>query len=211
MTGATSAMPQTLFLATPLHDGKVHRAYLKGALELASSLPPGRLVVSGFTSQSVFVGRDVLTAHFLRSNATHLLCVDSDIGWGASDVQKLLLSGKDFVAGNYARKQQDRALVCVLRGAHEGPLREAESVGAGFVLLSRTCIERMIQAHPELEYATAHGPVWALWAPIFDGVPNGEDVSFCKRWRALGERIWVHSEVTLMHFGETVFLPRGKV
>jgi len=72
-------------LATPLHDGRVHQAYMSGAIELARAAP-GRLIIGKFTGPFLPVSRDVLTAHFLRSNATHLLCVDSDIGWAAADV-----------------------------------------------------------------------------------------------------------------------------
>jgi hypothetical protein len=80
---------------------------------------------------------------------------------------------------------------------------------AGFLLLTRACVERMVAAHPELEYKTPQGPAWALWSPIFTGKPYGEDTSFCARWRALGEKIWAHSQVILKHYGESVYLPRG--
>ena len=206
MSQQANARGPILFLATPLHDGRVHRAYMNGALQLAAAIP-GRLIISSFTSQSVFVSRDVLTAHFLRSNATHLLFVDSDMGWTAADAEKLVLAGKDFVAGTYARKQADRALASTLLDDRDGELVEAEFAAAGFLLMSRAGVERMVGAHPELEYATAHGPAFALWSPIFDGIPYGEDFSFSKRWRALGGKIWVHRGVRLGHFGESIFWP----
>jgi hypothetical protein len=201
-----TTQPPTLFLATPTHDARVHHAYMNGVLEAALA-HRGRLIISKFTSLTLSLSRDILTAHFLRSNATHLLWVDSDIGWGAADLDKLLSANKDFVCGNYARKQEDRALASELRSRREGKLIEAKYAAAGFMLLTRACVERLVDAHPELKYETPHGTAWALWSPIFQRVPRSEDISFSKRWQELGEKIWVHSEVVLRHYGEFIYLP----
>jgi hypothetical protein len=198
--------PPILFLATPTHDARVHHAYMNGVLE-AALVHRGRLIISKFTSQTLSLSRDILTAHFLRSNATHLFWVDSDIGWTVADLDKLLAANKDFVCGNYARKQEDRALASELRRRREGKLIEAKYAAAGFVLLTRACVQRLVDAHPELRYETPHGPAWALWSPIFQVAPRSEDISFSKRWQELGERIWVHSEVVLRHYGEAMYLP----
>ncbi|MEI9941819.1 MAG: hypothetical protein WDO69_31785 [Pseudomonadota bacterium] len=204
MTSASNS--PILFLATPLHDARVHHAYMNGVLEAALA-HRGRLIISKFTSLTLSLSRDILTAHFLRSNATHLFWVDSDIGWGVADLDKLLAANKDFVCGNYARKQDDRGLASELRKHREGDLIEAKYAAAGFALLTRACVERMVQAHPELKYETPHGPAWALWSPIFQRVPRSEDISFSKRWLGLGEKIWVHSQVILKHYGEFIYLP----
>ena len=201
-----SGSPAVFFLATPLHDGRVHQAYMSGAIELARAAP-GRLIIGKFSGPFLPVSRDVLTAHFLRSNATHLLCVDSDIGWAAADVEQLLRAEKDFVAGLYAKKTEDRALATPLRGARDGELVEAPYAAAGFLLLTRACIERMVQAHPELAYDTPQGRAFALWSPVFDARPYGEDAAFCKRWRALGGKIWAHTGVVLKHYGDSAYLP----
>lgn len=201
-----STSDPVLFLATPLHDGRVHHAYLSGAIELARAFP-GRLIIGKVSAPFLPVSRDVLTAHFLRSNATHLLCVDSDIGWTAADVEQLLRANKDFVAGLYAKKTEDRALATPLRGEREGDLAEAPYAAAGFLLLTRTCIERLVAAHPELFYESPQGRAFALWSPIFEARPYGEDAAFCKRWRALGGKIWAHTKVVLKHYGDSAYLP----
>src|SRR6478609_3888231 len=83
-TSATSARRAVFFLATPLHDGRVHHTYLAGAVQM-SAAAPGQLIVSTYTNSFLPVSRDLLTAQFLRSTATHMLCVDSDIGWSPAD------------------------------------------------------------------------------------------------------------------------------
>jgi len=201
----TSGAP-TFFLATPLHDGRVHQAYMSGVIELARAAP-GRLIIGKFSGSFLPVSRDVLTAHFVRSGASHLLCVDSDIGWAAADVDALLQANKDFVTGLYAKKTEERPLATPLRGEREGELMEAPFAAAGFLLLTRACVERLVQAHPELAYDTPQGRAWALWSPLFDVRPYGEDAAFCKRWRALGGKIWAHTKVVLKHYGDHPFLP----
>jgi len=194
------------FLATPLHDGRVHQAYMSGVIDLAHAAP-GRLIVGKFSGSFLAVSRDVLTAHFLRSNATHLLCVDSDIGFSAADVLKLLNAKQDFVSGLYAKKTPDRLLATPLRKQRQGDLLEAHYAAAGFLLLTRSCIEQLVAAHPELAYDTPQGKAWALWSPIFDVHPYGEDAAFCKRWQRLGGKIWAHRQVVVTHYGDHAYLP----
>jgi len=205
---ATVPRRAVFFLATPLHDGRVHHSYLAGAVQM-SAAAPGQLIVSTYTNSFLPVSRDLLTAQFLRSPATHMLCVDSDIGWSPADVEKLLRANKDFVSGIYARKQPDGAPASFLLEAREGELIECQHAAAGFLLLTRACIERLVAAHPELEYKTPHGTTWALWSPVFNGKPYSEDTAFSARWRALGGKIWAHSQVLLKHYGERMFFPSG--
>ena len=195
-----------LFLATPLHDGRVHQAYMSGVIELAHALP-GRLIMGKFSGSFLPASRDVLTASFLRSNATHLLCVDSDIGFSAADVHRLLNTKQDFVTGLYAKKIAERLLATPLRNQRQGELVEAHYAAAGFLLLTRDCVERMVAAYPELSYDTPQGKAWALWSPFFDVRPYGEDAAFCKRWQKLGGRIWAHPQVVVKHYGDHAYLP----
>ena len=122
-------------------------------------------------------------------------------------MHKLLLANKDFVSGIYARKQPDNAPASALLENREGDLIECHHAAAGFLLLTRACVERLVSAHPELEYKTPHGKAWALWSPVFNGKPYSEDTAFSARWRALGGRIWAHSKVLLKHYGEAMYFP----
>ena len=151
--------------------------------------------------------RDILTTRFLDSEATHMLCIDSDIGWTPGHAQTLLDSGKEFVSGCYPKKQPDREIPAKLTGRNEGLLWEAEHVPGGFLLLSRAVVERMVGAYRKLEYTSGPHRCWALWAPLFEngGSYDGEDVAFCRKARTIGIEIWLHQGVVLKHYGEHCF------
>jgi hypothetical protein len=173
----------------------------------------GRFVIHKSTGSYMPQNRDSLTHGFLNSGATHMLCVDPDIGWGPAQVEALAQANQDFVSGVYAMKQPQRAPSASLLDAREGALIEALHTAAGFLLLTRTCVERLVAAHPELVYEHGSERICALWSPSFEGRPYSEDLTFCARWRALGGRIWVHPGVVVKRHGDAVLslatLPEG--
>lgn len=88
---------------------------------------------------------------------------------------------------------------------------EIESIGLGCALLSRSMVERMTAHYAEeLGYhdpRAALRPTVALFQPVFVDVPFvnpstgetkvgrilcGEDVSFCRRWRAMGGKVQMY-------------------
>lgn len=196
-------------MATPLHTGAMHYAYVSGALQAMATFA-GRISCDVYMGSVLSKNRDVLTARFLDSKATHMLCIDSDIGWLPEHAQKLLDANVDFVSGVYAKKQPDRAIPAHVTGEVKGELAAALHVPAGFLLLSRACVERMVGAYRHLEYEMPTGKAWGLWSPTFilGSGQNGEDVAFCNRWLEIGGKIWLHTGVVLAHIGEHIFMPK---
>jgi len=195
-------------LATPILDGRVHHAYMTGALQM-SLAAPDRFIIHKSTGSYMPQNRDSLTHGFLRSGATHMLCVDPDIGWGPAHVEALALADKDFISGIYAMKQPQRAASAALLSEREGDLVEASHTAPGFLLLTRSCVERLVAAHPELVYDTGSERVCSLWSPRFEGNVYSEDLTFCARWRALGDKIWVHTAVVLKRYGDSLLSLHG--
>lgn len=198
-------MDFNLYIATPLHDARMHQAYTQGLLNAWNSLPCQWAACNG---TGLMRQRDVLVGGFLKTDCTHLLWVDSDIGWGAGDAVRLLETGKDFVGGCYARKNAARDVPTVLLGNREGELHEAAHVATGFLLVSRSAILKMIDAFPELRYEDA-GSGMTLTALFLQQLGEGtEDLAFCRRWRQIGGQVWLHTGVVLAHFdGNTPYWP----
>ncbi len=217
----------TIYLCTPTHDGRVTVAYHTGCVR-TSSVFNGRIAFAMRHGPLLPRNRDMLTDGFLDGPATHMLCVDSDIGFGPEQIQALLDLKLPFVAGTYSKKQANREIPADYTGDTMGgpretvfangtrgpviddPLWKSKHVPAGFMLLERGTVERMAGAYRQLQYQVkGFGLITGLWSPEFaQGVSYaGEDVAFCRRWTALGGEIWMHRGVVLEHHGDMVYLP----
>jgi len=196
----------SLLIATPSHDSRIHTQGVAGMLELAQLM--GDAV--SFVSHNGFLPltRDVMTSWFLASRATHLLFLDSDIGFRAGHVLELLRAERELVSGVYVKKTPDRQLASARPvGPRDHELVEVSGAPGGFLLISRACVEQMVLGYPELRYGANYG----LWLPRTtpDGLYESEDIAFCSRYRAIGGRVWLHTGVVVDHFGEFRYTPRS--
>ena len=99
-----------------------------------------------------------------------------------------------------------------------GDFYRAVSVPAGLLLIQRQALETLKDAYPDLyrpaaqSYYQSQGltNVLQCFDPIYDpnGVAIGEDLSFCRRWRAAGGELWTVFDDTVGHFGPFLFRAR---
>jgi hypothetical protein len=103
-----------LYLATPCFGCQMSAAYLASVLNLQAEC-----AMRGIECQTDFIGneslveraRNILVARFLKTDATHLLFVDADIGFRPESVFRLLDSGKDVVTAVYPKKSFNWSMV----------------------------------------------------------------------------------------------------
>lgn len=154
---------------------------------------------------------------YFEPKSTHLMFVDADIGFEPSEIFKLILSDKDVVGGLYPKKALPISYVVnrVPDAEKNGNLVEVMNLGTGFMLIKREVIEKMIAENPDLHYMDAIGldpkydPFkYALFDTEIDPDTReylSEDYLFCKRWRAMGGKIWADLSITLNHIGHYTF------
>jgi hypothetical protein len=102
-----------LFIAIPAYDGKIN---IKLAYNIAALMPKamqfGVAVNMGDVSgcSIITMARNQLVHEFLKSDATELLFIDSDVIATADDILRLMAQsgGKDITAGMYPRRSKDR-------------------------------------------------------------------------------------------------------
>lgn len=208
-------MTPVIHIGIPLHDGRIHEQCMRGVLEAWNCWPCTlTTVVGSFLPRS----RDRIIAEFLDdATATHLLCVDSDMEWHASDLEKLLALETPFTFGGYVGKRPGAPMMA---SRHVGSrhcdgvtVDEYERCGAGFVLLRRPVVLEMVGAYQETDsYVDSDGRyLVGLWQTSgrveLDGrtVGEGEDYAFCRRWRSLGGRIFTRPDVRLGHVGSATW------
>jgi hypothetical protein len=190
-----------IFIATPTADGQECAAYGL-SMRVLQAFPPCELVIPmSIYDQDLVRVRSRYVADFLESDASHLLYVDADIGWSPDVVRGMLAAGEDYVCAPYRRKcEQTRYPVVLLPGAdptiRENHTTEVGGCGLGMTLLSRAMLERMVEHYWRLTFrdrAKGDRRTVALFQLIIaDEELLSEDLSFGRRWRAMGGKIWLY-------------------
>lgn len=154
---------------------------------------------------------------FFEPKSTHLMFVDADIGFEPEEIFKLILADHDVVGGLYPKKALPISYVVnkVPGAQKQGNLVEVANLGTGFMMIKRHVLEQMIAKHPELHYVDSIGldakydPYkYALFDTEIDNDSKeylSEDYTFCKRWRAMGGKIWADLSINLNHIGYFTF------
>lgn len=207
-------MTYSLFIATPSYEGKVTVPYLLSFADTLGYLK-GKGIKTFFeirkSSTLLPTERNILFENFYQSDATHILCVDADIGWEAADVVSMLLKDKDIICGAYiSRHEHD---LYVFQPYSDDPsqmvssngLIRIKSIGMGFMLISRIAIQRMRDNLPQYKYEqpsidlrTKKGYAFCD-TEVRDGVHYGEDYTFCYRAELSGNKLWVDPTIKLNH------------
>ena len=148
--------------------------------------------------------RNLMADRFMRSGATDLLFVDSDVAFGPESALRIAASTRPVIAGIYPKKSDDPAFPVAIDADEIWSDREGNvdcaMVPTGFLRINRAVFEALIS---QVEtYAGPNGPLRAYFkTTIRDGQYVGEDVEFCNRWRAIGGRIHAMTGVEFGHVG----------
>ena len=206
-----------LFIAIPAYDGKINiklayniAALMPKALQLGVSVTMGD--VSGCSI--ITMARNQLVHEFLKSDATELLFIDSDVIATPDDILRLMAQsgGKDITTGAYPRRSKDRNFFADLYFNEtqdlefDGSLMRVERAGTGFMLIQRHVLEAMTAAHPERSYEFKDEIINGVFDfEIKNGQYVGEDYLFCDRAREHGFKIYIDVDISLPHVGTQAF------
>jgi len=206
-----------VFIATPAFDGRVHVQYAVALAETHTLLASHRIdiQVNINSSGSLLVAeRNRLNKAFLASDCTHMLCIDSDLGWPAGAVKAMLDHDVDFVAGLYPARGEKN--VFMFRPVYkedksiektEKNLLKMNYIPAGFMLIKRHVIERTTAHFSHLYFEPKHKDFkhengYCLYnTEIVDGEFWGEDYVFSRRVREAGFEILVDPLIEFDHAG----------
>ncbi|MBC8739731.1 hypothetical protein F6X40_23750 [Paraburkholderia sp. UCT31] len=235
-------MKKSLYLATPMLDWQCHSTYAQSVLSLQQACFERNVPFqySWVNSVSlVTVARNVSLASFLQSGASHLLFVDSDMGFAPEGIFAMLEAEKPLIAALCPGKEMDWHRVAsvarsrpdiapdsypLLAGKYSGTVQfkpdsaipldapfEVEAIGTGIMLIARETILALIAAHPETEVSVT-GAISRLLpgissyhalfeTSIVDKQHFSEDLTFCRRWRAIGGQVWAYAGMRVTHTG----------
>lgn len=153
--------------------------------------------------------RNGLVRSYLSGTCTDLVFVDADVGFAAGNLLRLVRASGEIVAGVYPKKGDDSWPVWPLHGdrwATEDGLIEVEGAPTGFMRIRRSALERLVEAHKGRQFygqgQKGGAPFTILFERTYeDGRRWSGDYAFCRKWRALGGKVFVDPEMDFAHVG----------
>lgn len=207
-----------LAIATPFYESRGWAPYIHSIAASIAYLAKQTKVEFDFWEVSgdayIWRARNGLAHRLLESDFTHLMFIDSDMGWNLEAFQRVVAADLDIVGAAYpvknnwehygVRVQSDKAGY-PLTDDKWGTVR-ATDVPTGFMKINRTVFDRIRKNEPDNWY----------WSPASNGVERmhnyfghlledhviyGEDISFCRRAVRAGCEIHVETRANMMHMG----------
>lgn len=238
-----------IYVATPAYGASCYMPYVTAMLSLQNACAQAGIGFNHFYVTGTALlheQRNVAVAAFRhRSDLSHLLFVDADLGFDGRDIVRMVYEKRDVVVGPYPAKHMNwEAIVRVARmnpawspeqvAIHAADyatniygldgqehlagdtLNEISCGGAGLMLLTHAALERFAKAYPD---ASGRFPdAYRRLVPDVDTIveyfsfgrePDGrilsEDITFCKKWREIGGRIFAAPWVRTVHVGPYYF------
>jgi glycosyltransferase involved in cell wall biosynthesis len=196
-----------VLLGTPAHDGRVDVWYcnsLVNTIKLAAQhdvqIDPIYMSYDSLIQRA----RNDLVRLALEQQYDDLIFMDSDQEWDPAWIFRLLAHEPDVVGGTVVKKSDQtlfnvKALKSGLALNSQG-LIEVESVGTGFLRISRRALEAIWDISEE--YINEGRKCRMVFdVRLIDGELVSEDNVFCAKWRGLGNSVWIDPSMTCAHIG----------
>jgi hypothetical protein len=198
-----------VLLGTPCYDGQVNVEFLHsllGTLSLSSQHDVAIYPIQICHDALIQRARNDLVRMALESDCDHLVFVDSDQEWDPEWIFKLLDHPVDLVAGTVPKKSDvniDFNVKALPEGLPEpvNGLIEVESVGTGFISISKKALQTVWDMSPEYKDS---GKTTRMAFDVQirdDGDLISEDNVFCAKWRKSGGKVWIDPTMTCNHIG----------
>lgn len=196
-----------VLIGTPAHDGRVDVWYANSLVNTVKlSGKYGIEVVPIYMSYDSLVqrARNDLVRLALEEKFDDLIFMDSDQEWDPEWIFSLLNRTEDVVGGAVVKKSDQllfnvKALKTGLKRDASG-LMEVEAVGTGFLKLSRKALETVW--NESAEYTNEGKKCRMVFdVQLVDGELVSEDNVFCRKWRNLGNKVWIDPTMTCNHIG----------
>jgi hypothetical protein len=199
----------TVLFATPTVDKTLSVDYHTSMLGTVAMCHRHKIacdsrIIAG--NQFIDDARNALVDHFLKGDFTDLFFIDADEGWDPKVIPRFLDYPQGVVCGLPPKKCDPPTFHSnALTGHIENGLFQALEAGTGFMRIQRSVFERMDKAFPELKEATKGEFPWTH-TPYFQGGNTRygvirEDIFFCRQMVAMGEHLWIDSDVDFTHRG----------
>jgi hypothetical protein len=190
------------------------RPYQQTLDSLAASVPLldaagwDHMMVSEVGCPYISSARATMLRKALDAKADVVVFIDHDLSWKPADLLKLVETDGDVVAGTY-RFKHDKVeyMGAPFVGDTGRPMIREDgcismhSAPAGFLKVTRACVQRFMAAYPHLAFGDPLSPSVDLFNHgAHDGQWWGEDYAFTRNWRDCGGEVWCVPDLDLTHY-----------
>lgn len=205
-----------LLINTPTLDSQVSHEYTISLLKTVILLTKYDIpVVLGKPQNSCFVdlSRNLFVSQFMEGDFTHLLQIDSDMGWDAEDILKMLLKDKEFIAGIGRKKlekeeyagiekvDENGTIIGELAESEETVLIKMKMIGGALTLHKRSVFEKLIAKYPELKATLGTTPGHSFYkCEYHPEAYQTEDYYFCSLCESAGIDVWCYPNMNIDHY-----------
>lgn len=156
----------------------------------------GETAVILLTGSLIYASREALADKAVNEGFDYVMWLDSDMTFPPTLMLDLIAQDKDIVTGICAMRRKP-FLPCIFKEDDgykaitewSDRLFEVDACGFGAVLTKVSVLEKMFDT-----YQTCFQPIYGF----------GEDLSFCKRAKELGYKIYANPNVEIGHIGKTI-------
>ncbi len=208
-----------LAIATPFFESRGWSPYIHSLVPSIAFLAAKTSVEFAFWEVSgdayVWRARNNLAHRLLDSDFTHMMFIDSDMGWNMEAFQRVVSADVDIVGAAYPVKNNwENFGIRILSDAEGYPLMDpkwgtikASDIPTGFMKINRTVFDRIRAMEPDNWYWAPDGNGGAAKIHNYfghlleDHIIYGEDISFCKRAVRAGCELHVETRADMLHCG----------
>ena len=196
-----------VMIGTPLYDGKVELDYMMSVFQTLEFCALNEIQMNLKTivgCSLIQKARDELFRMAYEAEVDDLIFIDSDQCWSQKDFGNLLSYHVDVIGGAVVSKNdliQFNVKTFDEKYDFVHGLIDARAVGTGFMRISKRAIKMMWDAAPKY-YADGVENASVFETKVIDGQFMGEDIEFCNKWRAMGEKVYVHPDISVAHIGK---------
>lgn len=198
-----------VLIATPAYDGRLDVWYttsLVNSVRIAQE--------NGIFLHPVFMSYDALVQRArndlfrlaVEGEYDHMIWIDSDIEWNPMWIMEMLSKPQDIIGGACRKKTDNAELYNVVTRnlEEENGLIKIESIGTGFVKMSRKAIMALWESSPKYQNEGRECRM-VCDVQIIDGDLVSEDNVMMRKLTALGFDIWLDPRMTCVHIGTKKF------
>jgi glycosyltransferase involved in cell wall biosynthesis len=185
-------------------------AALEASVPLLDAAGIEHAAVSEVGNPYISCARATMLRKAMDAKADVVVFIDHDVSWKPEDLLTLIQTEGDVCAGTYRFKKQDEEYMGTLYSGDDlrpivresdGALK-AEWVPAGFLKVTKECVDKFMRACPNLVYGRAYHPHIDLFNHgAHNGLWYGEDYAFSRNWHDCGGDIWLVPDLDITHHG----------